>query len=494
MKRRLARTVIALLLPLAAMAQPRIWQVPAVAHEVDFRADTSYVIASITIDAPDTGRVVVRFDGWAQSTPGDRIILGASDYPDWNTNDGNIGLYVFDEAHPINNFSHSRVYDVEPGVQTFYAVAQNYVDLDGTGIASIDGQLTVEYVPANHPDLLVERTTMKKEVFWDPVMQVIESVTIEVPSAGEVIVQLDGEVALVNEVENLYTISSSASWPQDGNVILARTNETNTDLPIVQRKRYPVTAGTHTYYVLGQRILGDPNYSDDYIYATLTARFVASGSDEVAIAQSAITPAQIDPAIPQRVGRVQLMTPANGTVSVQATGVLTSELNTLYSLYLVPADDENDVLDARVIEPLQADVTDTYFSLSAVEDVPAGMQVYDLMAGFADGTSGIDPATIAGLMTIQWVAEPVVSATEDFLPATVDCYPNPTSGSVRLSMPELSGRGSLTVFDAQGRMVRSGEVLDVQGFDVDLGMQAAGIYTIQVIAGDRQGVARVVRM
>ena len=439
--------------------------------------------------------MVVRFDGWSRHTPGDRIIIGASNYPDWNTNDGNIGLYVFDEAHAVNNFSHSRVYDVEPGVQTFYAVAQNYVDLDGSGIASIDGKLTVEYVPATAHDLIIGHSTVKDEFFWDPAIQVIQSVTLDVPSAGEVIVQLDGEVAIVNEVENLYTISDSPAWPQDGNIIVARTTDISNDIPIVQRKRYAVTPGTHTYYVLGQRTVGDPQYSDDYIYATLTARFIASGSDEVAVAHANVTPAMILPAIPQRVGRVQLMAPADGTVSVQATGVLTSELNSHYVLYLVPADDPAEVLDARLIEPLQADVTDTYYALSAAQSVPAGLHTYDLMAAFADGSPATDDALIAGLMTIQWIAKPVISATQEIYNGMpLGASPNPTSGLVTLTIPGASGNGDVHVVDLRGQLVRSFSDVQLDGFQADLRELGAGMYVLHASAGNMIHVGSVVKL
>jgi hypothetical protein len=74
------------------------------------------------------------------------------------------------------------------------------------------------------------------------------------------------------------------------------------------------------------------------------------------------------------------------------------------------------------------------------------------------------------------------------------CYPNPTTGLVRVVMPELSGKGALRIFDKQGRMLRAAEVGDVGAFDVDMSALVPGVYSLQVIAGGRVGTARVVRL
>ncbi len=67
------------------------------------------------------------------STPGDLIVLAASDAPSWSVNDGNVGVEALDTDIRINSFSHTRVYNVTAGAQTFYAVAHNYVESDGDG-------------------------------------------------------------------------------------------------------------------------------------------------------------------------------------------------------------------------------------------------------------------------------------------------------------------------------------------------------------------------
>ncbi|MBK6524337.1 MAG: hypothetical protein IPG07_01590 [Crocinitomicaceae bacterium] len=64
----------------------------------------------------------------------------------WGSNDGNVSVEAENADLDRNSFSHTRVYDIAAGSHTFYAVAQNYVETDGTGIASIYGSLTVTFI------------------------------------------------------------------------------------------------------------------------------------------------------------------------------------------------------------------------------------------------------------------------------------------------------------------------------------------------------------
>ncbi len=113
---------------------------------VDVRTGPA-VVGQVTIDPATSGKVIVHFDGVCISSPGDRIILAASNTTNWAVNDGCVSVEAVDSNHNGNSFSHTRVYDVTAGSYTFYAVAQNYVETNGTGTASIYGSLTAEFIP-----------------------------------------------------------------------------------------------------------------------------------------------------------------------------------------------------------------------------------------------------------------------------------------------------------------------------------------------------------
>jgi hypothetical protein len=101
-------------------------------------------VGTVSISAPCSGYVVVRFDGYATADTGDRLVLAASDTAAWAANDGNVAFNGDTLSH---SFSHTRVYEVSSGNKTFYAVAQNYVDTAGDGKASIHGMLTATFYP-----------------------------------------------------------------------------------------------------------------------------------------------------------------------------------------------------------------------------------------------------------------------------------------------------------------------------------------------------------
>ncbi len=106
-------------------------------------------VGTVAITAPTAGYVVVRFDGMAFASTGDRLVLAASNASGgWGVNDGHVEFLGDGLAHP---FSHTRVYAVAGGTPyTFYAVAQNLIDVGGTGLASIYAQLTVEFFPTRY--------------------------------------------------------------------------------------------------------------------------------------------------------------------------------------------------------------------------------------------------------------------------------------------------------------------------------------------------------
>lgn len=92
--------------------------------------------------------VFIHFDGVVISSKYDRIVLAANNQPIWMANHGTTNI-IADSAGESNCFSHTRHYPVTAGPQSFYAIAHNFVTLEGTGIidVSIYGRLTVEYIP-----------------------------------------------------------------------------------------------------------------------------------------------------------------------------------------------------------------------------------------------------------------------------------------------------------------------------------------------------------
>lgn len=106
---------------------------------------STVTVATVSISAPCSGYVVVRFDGRAIADTGDRLLLAASDTETYNFSVDKCVVFEGDgNNHP---FSHTRVYEVTQGAHSFYAGAKNSVNIAGDGKASIYGTLTATFYP-----------------------------------------------------------------------------------------------------------------------------------------------------------------------------------------------------------------------------------------------------------------------------------------------------------------------------------------------------------
>jgi hypothetical protein len=77
-------------------------------------------------------------------------------------------------------------------------------------------------------------------------------------------------------------------------------------------------------------------------------------------------------------------------------------------------------------------------------------------------------------------------------PLALQVVPNPSTGPVRVELPEAIGPATLQVVDAQGRVVRVQRVASRPAV-LDLTGQAAGVYAVRVrTEAGRSGHARIV--
>ena len=106
-------------------------------------------VGTVTLSCPTSGYVMVTFAGQCFADIGDRIVLAASNSSgNWGVDAGNV--YAFGDNNYPDGFCHIRVYSVAAGSNTFYAVAQNYVNYGGDGRTSIYGTLTAVFYPTRY--------------------------------------------------------------------------------------------------------------------------------------------------------------------------------------------------------------------------------------------------------------------------------------------------------------------------------------------------------
>ncbi len=127
---------------LPVVAQPLVWHQEISRTNLNVRGNP-VVVGELTMTAPEAGSVLVQFDGQCISDPGDRIVLAASNVPDWGVNDGHVGVEAVNADQNGRAFSHTRVYEVTGGSYNFCAVTQNYGEEVGSGIACNSVRLNV---------------------------------------------------------------------------------------------------------------------------------------------------------------------------------------------------------------------------------------------------------------------------------------------------------------------------------------------------------------
>ncbi|MEM1218717.1 MAG: T9SS type A sorting domain-containing protein [Bacteroidota bacterium] len=241
------------------------------------------VVAEIDFEAPAEGKVILRFDGYFVGDEGDRIIVAASDTPTWGVNDGNVGLEAISSDINRRNFSHTRVYDVSAGLQTFYAVADNYVETEGSGIASIYANLVMEFYPLDGGEVQMEAQTISTSslnVEGSPT--IIAETQIDAPKEGKVLLRFDGLVVPTVGDRIVLAASDHPDWSvNDGNIGAEIPNTDQNKVSFSHSRMYEVTPGVHPFYAVAENYVENDGNGSAYFYGTLTSTFIPNEWDPV---------------------------------------------------------------------------------------------------------------------------------------------------------------------------------------------------------------------
>ena len=229
-------------------------------------------LAQLTINPEVSGTAIVHFDGKCLSTPGDLIVLAASDTPSWNFNDDNTHVKAIDNDYNRWSFSHTRAYSVGPGSHTFYAVGENYAAQDGDGIASIYGTLTVEFIPDMYAPDVIPAFTGIINSFDFSVSTQIASVSITAAEAGTTVVTFNGTVY---PDDLLLLGASDETYLQAFGVGVSPYNDDIDFMPFSHSQAYAVSAGMHSFYATGALWDG----STGSVYASLRATYVSDDAN-----------------------------------------------------------------------------------------------------------------------------------------------------------------------------------------------------------------------
>jgi len=322
-------------------------------------------VGQINLNVTESGKAVVHFDGLCYADVDDRIVLGASDSPSWTPNDGNVAVEAINSTINSACFSHTRAYDVPAGSHDFYAVAENYVELGGSGMGSIYGNLTVEFFP-NVPDIAFaeHQGIIETNINLRGAPVVVGTVNINVTEPGKAIVHFDGDCYPDVGDRMVLAASDFPGWGiNDGNVAAMVFDNDVNHASFSHTRVYNVTTGSHDFYAVAENYvdLGGSGIGD--IYGSLTVEFIPDIITDVEKSQEIILDYSLKQNYPNPFNpntKIKYSVPQSSNVFIKVYDVLGSEIATL------------------VNEEKPIGIYEVEFDATAV---PSGVYFYRLQAG-----------------------------------------------------------------------------------------------------------------
>jgi hypothetical protein len=453
-----------------------VWSLGIIKTSVNVRGNP-VVLGQLTISAPSAGKVVVHFNGDCTPSTGDRIVLAASNLADWGINDGNVSVYNKDAS-----FSHTRVYNVTSGSHTYYAVAQNYVNQAGTGLASIYGNLTVEFFPTGSTTFVSSTGIVKTSINVRGNPVVVGQVTINASSAGKVIVHFDGDCTPNAGDRIVLAASDQADWgANDGNVSIY-----NTDASFSHSRVYNVTAGSHTYYAVAQNYVNQAGSGLASIYGNLTVEFFPTGSNTF-VSSTGIVKTSINVrGNPVVVGQLTINAPTTGKVLVHFDGDCSPSTGDRIVLAASNLADWG-INDGNV----SIYNTDASFSHTRVYNATAGSHTYYAVAENYVNQAGTGLASIYGNLTVAFFSD-FSTAVENIIDEnTVLVYPNPAKDILNIEFSNFKNANA-EIITSEGRSVQNFSLKDLKT-QIDIGNLPDGIYFVKISSNKGLFVKKLIK-
>lgn len=459
-------------------AQTLVWQKNIESASINLRG-APVVLAQQIVNFPSAGKVIVRFDGDFIADNGDRIILAASNQPSWDVDNDNIGFLVPDASANRRSFSHTRSYSVVAGADTFYAVGQNYVDEAGSGVASIYGSLSVEFFPTSGVAAAVNQDIHYSGNLRGSTVN-LGSLTINPTAAGKIVVHFDGYVH--SDVGDLIVVAASdaVSWGvDDGNVSVEAPNASSLFSPFSHTRVYNVTAGSYTYYAVGQNYVHTTGSGSAYLYGNLSAEFFPTAGPPVAEYKGIAKTGVAVRANAVAVDSVTITAPAAGKVLVTFDGDCVSDVGD--RIILAASDDRNWHINSGSvgIEAPSVAVNSSCFSHTRSYTVAAGTHTYYAVAQNYVETGGSGNASVYGSLTAKFYNDPS-TGIEEIAATEFSLYPNPTSGEINIRLNQPAGSLEIKLADINGRIIKNEKMDFTNSYALNVADLAAGMYFLTV--------------
>lgn len=463
-------------------SQSSVWHAPVDKTNINVRGNP-VVVAQITVDLSEAGEAIIHFDGNCISDVGDRIILAASNTPDWGANDGAVAVEAISTDFNTFSFSHTRGYSVSAGSNTFYAVVENYVEKDGSGIASVYGSLTVNFTPASSPHISKSVGIQKTNVNLRGAPVAVGHLDLNLPSAGKVIVHFDG--FCYSTIGDLIVLAASdeLDWTvNDGNVGVETCSADCNQTSFTHTRVYDVTAGNHTFYAVAENVVETGGSGIASIYGNLTVDFIPASSRQK-VEFEGISETNVDmQGIPVVLAQKTLDITEPGKVWVQFDGsCYTDEGDRI----ILAASNTTSwgINDGNVsVEAIDNDVNHHCFSHTRVYDVTPGTHSFYALGNNYVETAGDGHGSVYGALTVRFFPQSVSGLDETAGVELLNVFPNPAGEQILVAVPEISRDARVALADASGKIIATYSGLQpVDGhLMVDVSALGTGVYILNI--------------
>ena len=483
--------LLACLFSFQSNAQSQFYSAPVTLVDT-YLEDSVHVVVRLDLDFPVDGNVFVQFDGEGYGSPNDRIIVAANIDPDWDTNDGNVNFMssIPGERHC---FSHTRTFPVTAGHYSFYAVAHNYVDVEGAGIATIYGTLSVEFVPIQSEVKVA--SSIKVGDFDATTPVAFDSIMVEATGAGKIEVRLNGATDCNQGDVIVVAVTDTKNWnySDPGGIALETNISFYPYVTLSTTRVFDVPgAGTYKYYAMVQRGYEEEGNGHFYNYAHLHARYYPTTSTNV-LKSKVVARENLNLSTGLIIlDSLRLDVTSPGKVEVRFDGALKSPIG--QSILLAANNKPSYELEGGsvILQTIDNDVDRHPFVHTQVFDVLPGTNTFYVMA---QNYLGSGPATIDlhGNFLVKFYPESVVSSNDEhFAELPFEVWPNPATDLIRIQYQDTNGPMTISILDLHGHVIGQKRNM-VSGSEMEISTLPSGIYIVQLSNGKEIGYKKLVK-
>lgn len=444
------------------------------------------VVGQVIIEAPAAGKVILRFDGYCLSAEGDRIILAASNTPNWSGNDGCVELEAASADINSNAFSHTRAYDVEAGTHTFYAVAQNHFETDGSGIASVYGSLSAEWFP----QVSGKAFAWHKGFFYEEIPveggpTAFSTLNIDAPAAGKVLVRFDGKCISSYGDLMFFAASNTPTWTNyDGSTSCEVIDNDLNRFSFSHTRVYDIAAGNHTFYAVVENFFETYGNGFASVYGSLTVQYYPATESGNFAYQPINTPFGVNiEGPPVNLGSVQINAAVAGQVLVNFVGTGIGSNGDQMRLAASDTPDWSPNDGCIIYEPYSSDLNRVSFSHTRAYPVQPGNHTYYAVIQNVDEFEGTGLAVVYAALTAKFFPDASSATEEPAALRSIRISPNPADDYLQIEYPDAAdSQLQIMLFDQQGRLIKVEETAPNQGVMQQRWTIAdlpAGLYLIQ---------------